>query len=116
VPAGTLTLYRIYAELVELVTLALTVTAPRLLLVKISEVIRVKFFSASVRGFVAAGTVRRRLPSALSTFVGELKTLDDTLEGSNTCAMIQIRFSSRLCFGYIDELLTHEDLFCEVQS
>jgi len=99
VPAGTLTPYKIYAEEVELVTFALTVIEPRLLLVKISEVMSAKFFSASVSGFVAAGTVRMRLASALSEFVGDLKTLEEMLEGKYTCAMIQIRFSSRLCCG-----------------
>jgi hypothetical protein len=39
------------------------------------------------------------LASALSEFVGDLKTLEEILEGRYTCAMVQIRFSSRLCYG-----------------
>jgi hypothetical protein len=51
-------------------------------------VIRIKFLSASVRGLVAAGTVRMRFESEVSMFVGDLKTLEEMLEGRKTCAMI----------------------------
>jgi len=88
VPAGMFTPYKIYAALDPLVTLALTTTDPKVLLVKISEVMRAKFLSESGVVPGVLGTVRMRFASELSMFVGDLNTLVETLAGRKICDMV----------------------------
>lgn len=81
VPEGTFTPNRMYAEVLPLIIFALIATLPALLFAIISEVIRANLLWESLVADVLTGIVNSLLVSAVSLFVGDLRTLEDIFEG-----------------------------------